>query len=43
MSYAKQRRELAHLASREEKSARLGEKRKWKKISQWCKEIERRF
>jgi len=42
-SYRKLQRELTHLASREQHSARLQEKSKWKKISQWSKEIEKRF
>ncbi|MDY6893061.1 MAG: ribosome small subunit-dependent GTPase A [Chloroflexota bacterium] len=39
-SYRKLQRELRHLASREEQSARLEEKARWKKISQWVKETK---
>jgi len=38
-SYRKLQNELTYLASREEHSTRLHEKAKWKKISQWSKEI----
>ncbi len=38
-SYRKLQSELRYLASREEGSTRLLEKAKWKKISQWAKEI----
>lgn len=38
-SYRKLQNELAYLASREEHDTRLHEKAKWKKISQWSKEI----
>lgn len=39
-SYRKLQNELNYLASREEGSARLYEKAKWKKISQWAKQIQ---
>ena len=42
-SYQKLQKELTYLASREEHSTRLHEKAKWKKISQWSKEIQKRF
>ncbi|MFC1983017.1 ribosome small subunit-dependent GTPase A, partial [Chloroflexota bacterium] len=42
-SYKKLQNELTYLASREEDSTRLYEKVKWKKISQWSKEIKKRF
>jgi ribosome biogenesis GTPase len=42
-SYRKLQNELTYLASREEDSARLYEKVKWKKISQWSKEIKKLF
>ncbi|MDP3879403.1 MAG: ribosome small subunit-dependent GTPase A [Dehalococcoidales bacterium] len=38
-NYRKLQNELNYLASREEGSTRLREKAKWKKISQWAKEI----
>ncbi|MFH1640256.1 MAG: ribosome small subunit-dependent GTPase A [Chloroflexota bacterium] len=38
-SYRKLQNELIYLASREDHSTRLHEKAKWKKISQWSKEI----
>jgi len=41
-SYRKLQNELSYLASREEHSTRLHEKIKWKKISQWAKEIRNR-
>ena len=41
-SYRKLQNELSYLASREEHSTRLHEKMKWKKISQWTKEIRNR-
>ncbi|MFC1957523.1 ribosome small subunit-dependent GTPase A [Chloroflexota bacterium] len=41
-SYRKLQNELSYLASREEHSTRLHEKTKWKKISQWSKEIQTR-
>ena len=41
-SYRKLQNELTYLASREERSTRLHEKLKWKKISQWSKEIRNR-
>jgi ribosome biogenesis GTPase len=41
-SYRKLQNELSYLASREEHSTRLHEKTKWKKISQWRKEIRNR-
>jgi len=40
-SYRKLQNELAYLASREEHNTRLHEKAKWKKISQWSKEIRK--
>ena len=42
-SYRKLQNELTYLASREEDSTRLYEKVKWKKISKWSKEIQKRF
>ena len=42
-SYRKLQNELTYLASREEHSTRLHEKAKWKKISQWSKEIQKRI
>jgi len=42
-SYRKLQNELSYLASREEDSTRLYEKAKWKKVSQWRKEIKDRF
>ena len=42
-SYRKLQKELTHLASRKQHNTRLYEKSKWKKISQWSKEIEKRF
>jgi len=42
-SYRKLQNELGYLASREEDSTRLYEKVKWKKVSQWRKEIKKRF
>ncbi|MFC1994769.1 ribosome small subunit-dependent GTPase A [Chloroflexota bacterium] len=42
-SHKKLQNELTYLASREEDSTRLYEKVKWKKISQWSKEIKKRF
>jgi ribosome biogenesis GTPase len=42
-SYRKLQGELRHLASREEHSTRLEEREKWKKISQWRKEIRKRI
>jgi ribosome biogenesis GTPase len=42
-SYKRLQEELTHLAAREQDSARLQEKSKWKKISQLSKETERRF
>jgi len=41
-SYRKLHNELNYLASREEHSSRLQEKVKWKKISQWSKELKNR-
>ncbi|MFC2035424.1 ribosome small subunit-dependent GTPase A [Chloroflexota bacterium] len=41
-SYRKLQNELTYLASREEHSTRLHEKTKWKKISQWSKEMRNR-
>jgi len=41
-SYRKLQNELNYLASREESSARLYEKLKWKKIAKWSKEIKNR-
>jgi len=41
--YRKLENELTYLASREEHSTRLHEKSKWKKISQWSKEIRNRL
>ncbi len=41
-SYRKLQSELSYLASREEQGIRLHEKMKWKKISQWRKEIRDR-
>ncbi len=41
-SYRKLQNELSYLVSREEHSTRLHEKTKWKKISQWAKEIRNR-
>ena len=41
-SYRKLQNELSYLASREEHSTRLHEKAKWKKISQWSKELRNR-
>lgn len=41
-SYRKLQNELSYLASREEHSTRLREKAKWKKISQWSKDIRKR-
>ncbi|MFC1913108.1 ribosome small subunit-dependent GTPase A [Chloroflexota bacterium] len=38
-SYRKLQNELSYLTSREEQGTRLHEKMKWKKISQWRKEI----
>jgi ribosome biogenesis GTPase len=38
-SYRKLQNELSYLASREDHTARLHETAKWKKISQWSKEI----
>jgi ribosome biogenesis GTPase len=38
-SYRKLRSEIEYLASREQDGARLQEKAKWKKISQWSKEF----
>ena len=40
-SYQKLQKELRHLASREDDSIRLEEQAKWKKISQWAKEIRK--
>ncbi|MFC2058292.1 ribosome small subunit-dependent GTPase A [Chloroflexota bacterium] len=40
-SYLKLQRELRHLASREDQSLRLEEKAKWKKISQWSKQLKK--
>ncbi|MFC1920300.1 ribosome small subunit-dependent GTPase A [Chloroflexota bacterium] len=40
-SYLKLQKELRHLASREDSSIRLEEKAKWKKISQWAKDINK--
>jgi len=42
-SYSKLQSELNYLASKEEDSTRLYEKVKWKKVSQWSKEIQKRF
>ena len=42
-SYKKLQNELGYLASREEDSTRLYEKMKWKKVSQWRKEIKKHF
>jgi ribosome biogenesis GTPase len=42
-SYRKLQNELGYLASREEDSTRLYEKVKWKKVSQWRKEIKKHF
>ena len=42
-SYRKLQNELTYLASREEHSTRLYEKAKWKKISQWSKEIRKQL
>jgi ribosome biogenesis GTPase len=42
-SYRKLQNELTYLASRDEHSRRLHEKAKWKKISQWSKEIRKRL
>ncbi len=42
-SYQKLQAELRHLASQEQHSVRLEEKAKWKKISQWSKEIRKRI
>ena len=42
-SYRKLQNELIYLTSREEDSTRLYEKAKWKKISKWSKEIQKRF
>ncbi len=39
-SYQKLQNELKYLASREEHSARLYEKLKWKKIAKWSKELK---
>ena len=41
-SYRKLQNELSYLASREAHSTRLLEKAKWKKISQWSKQIRKR-
>ena len=41
-SYQKLQNELTYLSSREEHSTRLHEKTKWKKISQWSKELRKR-
>ncbi len=41
--YRKLQNELTYLASREEHSTRLHEKAKWKKISQWSKEIRKQL
>lgn len=40
-SYRKIQKEITYLASREETSARLLEKTKWKKVSRWTKEIRK--
>jgi len=40
-SYLKLKRELKYLASRKDQKARLAEKEKWKKISQWSKQIKK--
>jgi ribosome biogenesis GTPase len=37
-SYLRLQREMAHLARRQDQSARLAEKAKWKKISRWARE-----
>jgi len=42
-SYRKLQNELTYLASRKEHSTRLHEKAKWKKISQWSKEIRKQL
>lgn len=42
-SYRRLQKELTDLASREQHSARLHEQSKWKKISQWSKEIDKRL
>jgi ribosome biogenesis GTPase len=42
-SYRKLQNELGYLASREEDSKRHYEKVKWKKVSQWRKEIKKHF
>lgn len=39
-SYRKLQSELNYLAAREENSARLYEKQKWKKIAQWSKDLK---
>jgi len=41
-SYRKLQNELKYLASREENSARLYEKLKWKKLAKWAKEFKNR-
>lgn len=40
-SYLKLRRELRYLATRKDQKARLAEEDKWKKISQWSKQIKK--
>ncbi|MFC2069731.1 ribosome small subunit-dependent GTPase A [Chloroflexota bacterium] len=40
-SYLKLQRELRHLMTREDTNARLEERAKWKKISQWAKELRK--
>ena len=42
-SLRKLQNELTYLVSREERSTRLHEKAKWKKISQWSKEIRKQL
>jgi ribosome biogenesis GTPase / thiamine phosphate phosphatase len=40
-SFHKLQKELSYLVSREEQSARLYEKAKWKKIAKWAKELKK--
>jgi len=40
-SYLKLKRELYYLATRKDQKARLAEKEKWKKLSQWSKQMKK--
>jgi ribosome biogenesis GTPase len=42
LSYEKLQKELHHLASRQQNRLRIEEKEKWKKISQWQKQLNKR-